>query len=263
MSPRRDSRPLPYASDAHRVGTAAWWAPLASAVLPGSGQAVMHQRRGIAYALLEGVLWAAYAHERGEAHAHTRTYRAIARDVARAPFSDVRPDGSFAYYESMEHFASSGAFDLDPDPVLQPETDPASFNGHVWLLARETFWVDPDTPPPRDSDAYRRAEDFYLSRAVRAEFQWSWVGHEDALQRFRGEIANSNSAFRTASYYVGGAVANHLLSAADALVSVRVTVPVNSQGAYIVSASLPLTLLGAPPHAQRAGRRRAGGPPRR
>ncbi|HET7584596.1 MAG TPA: hypothetical protein VFK13_06795 [Gemmatimonadaceae bacterium] len=229
-------------------GASRWWAPIASLGVPGSGQFALRQRRGIAYVLLEGALWFGWAHERAQGNAHTRSYRGIARDVARAPFSDVAPDGNFAYYESMEHFAESGVFDVDPDPTLQPETDPSTFNGHVWLLARQTFWADPDVPPPRDSEAFKRAEEFYLARAVRPEFRWSWVGHDDALQRFRGEISESNHAFHAASTFLGGVIANHLLSAADAFVTIRVSVPPDGRGDYRVAATLPLSLLGAPPH---------------
>ena len=87
------------------------WAVLASAVVPGAGQAILRQDRFIAYLAVEAYAWARYAADAREGRRARATYRNLASEVARRPFSITRPIGDFEYYERMEKFAESGAFD--------------------------------------------------------------------------------------------------------------------------------------------------------
>lgn len=202
-------------------GRAAWLRPAASLLIPGTGQLLGGQERAAVYFALEAAMVGRLIGLQGEARRERERYRELAFTVARAAFHPVVRDTAFEYFEQMQQFVESGPFDTDPGPALVPPTDPRTFNGSVWLLARETFFPDPDNPPPPDSEAYRRALQFYRERAVGPNFQWSWrnAGLEQDL--FSQSIRQSDEAFRRASQQLGLLLANHLLSAVDAFVSHR------------------------------------------
>jgi len=122
----------------------------------------------------------------------------------------------------MEKFLESGAFDRVPGGALDPETDATTFNGARWLLARETFWVNPDVPPAVNSPEYQRALTFYQSRAITAAYRWSWRDAQLEKDVYGQTIASANRSVQRAVNYVGLIGANHLVSLIDAYVSVRV-----------------------------------------
>ncbi len=72
-----------------------------------------------------------------------------------------------------------------------------------------------------DSGLYWRAVDFYKARAVGPAFQWSWRDHSLEHQVFRETIRRSDNGFRRAQNQVGLLLANHVVSAVDALISSR------------------------------------------
>jgi hypothetical protein len=224
---------------------APWWTPLASAIVPGSGQLVMRQRRGVPYLAAEAFLIVQYLSARDDAHEFRGEYQRLA-EVARSFFTNDFPVGNFEYYERMEQFVESGAFDLDANGLLVPETDTATFNGFTWRLARSTFWEDPDVAPPPDSDAYQRAIEFYQERAVRDEFRWSWQNAQLEQDLFRQTIQRSNGAFRRTSQYLGVLIANHALSAIDAFVMLRVSREPGPTGEYRLQGRVPWAPLGRP-----------------
>ena len=76
------------------------------------------------------------------------------------------PDGSWDYDEHMEKFVASGAFDRIDGGPLDPVTDHETFNGAIWLLARQTSGAIPESAPPAESEEYRSALSFYQRRAV-------------------------------------------------------------------------------------------------
>jgi hypothetical protein len=123
----------------------------------------------------------------------------------------------------MERFAESGAYDAQPGPGFTPEPDPATYNGSVWLLARRTFWQDPNVAPDPTSLDYQRALQFYQSRAVGPSYLWSWRGAGLEQEVFRQTIRRSDAGFRRAQNQVGLLLANHLLSAVDALIASRLS----------------------------------------
>jgi hypothetical protein len=177
--------------------------------------------RGVVYLGLEVFLLAGAFSSRDRAKGAEVRYRDLAWDVARRSFTAARRDTVFEYYETMQTFLESGAFDLDPGPAFVPEQDPETYNGSVWALARETFFADPDSAPDPSSEAYQRALGFYRERAVGPDFRWSWrnAGLEHDL--YRQTIDESDDAYRTSSLYVGFLIANHLVAALDAFVSER------------------------------------------
>jgi hypothetical protein len=197
------------------------WSVLASAIVPGTGQALLRQDRLIAYLAVEAYAWARYRADVREGQRARATYRRLASEVARRPFSALRPTGDFEYYERMEKFVESGAFDAVEGGPLDPESDTLTANGAVWLLARQTFWADPSTPPPMDSEEYARAEAFYRERAVGPEYRWSWAGAHLEYSEFRRTIRRSNTAYRTSLQDLGLVIANHALSTVDAFITVR------------------------------------------
>jgi hypothetical protein len=212
---------------------------VASAILPGSGQALMRQKRSLVYFALEAAGVAYYVSQHREGDRERDRYRQLARSVARAEFSPDGPAGSWDYYESMEKYVASGAYDVIAGGNIDPEANEETFNGATWLLARQTYWRDPNSPPPVESAEYAAALDFYKSRAVQPDYRWSWLADPDAFRQFRRSIASSNSAFRNAEQTVSLVLANHVLSAVDAYASLRLRIRRSSDGAMAVVASVP------------------------
>ena len=200
-----------------------WIRPLASLAAPGAGQLLAHEDRGAIYVVAELYLLTRYFQLRHDGRVQGDRFRELAFAVARRPFAPAQRDTIFEYYETMERFVASGQFDRDPGPGLSPETDPSTYNGSVWLLARRTFWTDPDAPPPPNSLEYQQAQEFYIERAVGPGFQWSWHDVPLARSEFGATIRRSDDAFRRAQNQLGLLLANHLVSAVDALISSRLS----------------------------------------
>lgn len=212
-------------------------AALASAILPGTGQILLRQRRSALYIAAEAAGLGYYISRNRDGNRQRRLYRNLSRDVARAELSPGGPDGSWDYYEHMEKYVASGAFDRIEGGALEPETDETTFNGAMWLLARQTFWRDPKSAPAEESDEYKSAIAFYRVRAATPEFLWSWSSAPESFQKYRSAIAASNSAFRNAGQTASVVIANHFLSAVDAYASVKMRLRRNPSGTTTLSAS--------------------------
>jgi hypothetical protein len=192
-------------------------------LLPGSGQLMAGQDRGAVYLAAEVYLLSRYIQLDHEATRQARHYQDLAYDVARRAFQPTRRDTVFEYYEQMERFVESGVYDADSGSAFMPETDARTYNGSVWLLARQTYWEDPNVPPDPTSPQYWRAVEFYQTRAVSENFLWSWRDHSLEHQVFRDYVQRSDNAFRKAQSQIGLLLANHLVSAIDALISARMS----------------------------------------
>ncbi len=194
---------------------------LYSAVLPGAAQQKLGQRRWIAYLILEGASWVAFGRARTSAFDSRDRYQTLSWDAARTPFSGSRSDGDFAYYEAMERFERSGAYDVDPSmPGVQPQTDLSTFNGATWALAMQIF-LAPGTHPAPGDPAYDDALAFYRAEAYDERFEWTWEGRAPEWAEYRGLIESSDNDFRRASQFLGVVIANHLLSAVDGFITAR------------------------------------------
>jgi hypothetical protein len=200
-----------------------WVRPLASLLIPGSGQLLAGQDRGAVYLAAEVYLLSRYLQLDHEATQEARRYQDLAFDVARRAFQPTRRDTVFEYYEQMERFVESGTYDADTGSAFVPESDTRTYNGSVWLLARRTYWADPNVPPDPTSPQYWNAVQFYQARAVSDNFQWSWREHSLEHQVFRDYMQRSDNAFRRAQSQIGLLLANHLVSAIDALISARMS----------------------------------------
>ncbi len=173
----------------------------------------------MAYLAAEAALWWVFADGRSAGAGGRDAYRDLAWDVARAGTTERR-DGDFEYYERLTRWARSGAFDAQPGVAgVQPETDPTTFNGDAWRLARELFWGGSDVPPTPDAEA--AALDYYRGRAYDEDFVWDWSGAPAEQQRFARLIRESDDGFARARLAVGGLVANRFLSTADVWLSSR------------------------------------------
>lgn len=161
----------------------------------------------------------------------------MSRTVARAAFNPAGPDSNWDYYERMEKFAASGAYDRVPGGEVDPESDPSTYNGSIWLLARQTYWRDPETTPAPSSPEFQSALAFYTRRAVSPDLRWSWVGAAEGFQQYRRSVAASNTAFKRAEQTAGLIIANHILSAVDAYVAVRMRLSNDLRGGTMLSFS--------------------------
>lgn len=201
---------------------APWWAPLASAALPGAGQFALKQQRSVAYVVAETFLVLQYLAARRDGNSERNAYRTLAADVARKPFGGARPVGSWDYYENLEKFLESGAYDRVPGGAVDPETDPSTYNGARWLLARETYWRDPGVQPATSSREYQLALAFYQRSAVTDEYRWSWFDATLEQDVYIQTIRSANRSYQRAVNMLGVVAVNHLASLIDAYVSVRI-----------------------------------------
>ncbi len=231
---RRESSALP------RVPRPEWWAPLASAAVPGSGQAVLGQKRWLPYLALEVWAWLQYIDVRREGSRRRREYQSLARDVARSRYPGPYPVGDFEYYEHMLKNAESGDFDRLAGGGIDPETDTTTYNGRRWLDARRLFWEDPNNAPPPGSPAYVSALEFYEVNAIPTEFRWSWRLAQVEYDMFRRTIVRSNVAYKRSVEYLGVIIANHALSSVDAFVTLRLRTREGMPGYLRLEGELPM-----------------------
>jgi hypothetical protein len=216
--PRVSLRPPDASVPLHRRP---WIRPLASLLVPGAGQVLARQPRGVVYLATEVWLVARAVALTRDSRAERRHYRDLAYGVARRRFGVVRPEGPFSYYEEMGKYVESGPYDLDAGPDLVPETDTTTYNGAVWRLARETYFENPDSTPSPGSAPFLAAMRFYSGRAVTEPYRWSWRDARLEQDAYRASIRASDAAYQAATNYLGAVLLNHLLSAVDALVAVR------------------------------------------
>jgi hypothetical protein len=198
-----------------------WVRPLASLLVPGAGQVLGGQDRGVVYLAAE-VFFLGRALALARQGRRERAYfQTLAFDVARSAFTTERRDGPWEYYEAMGRYVESGAYNLTGPGGFTPETDTLTFNGAMWLLARRNYFENPDSIPPPTSPAYQAALDFYRSRAVTDAYRWSWRDARLEMGVYRQAIRSSDDGYRAATNYLGAILANHLVSVVDAFISTR------------------------------------------
>jgi len=196
---------------------------LLSAAVPGAGQWFLGQDRWPAYLAVELWAWIQFLDQRREGQDLRSDYKDLAWLVARRVSTGPRTDAGWDYYEALSKFRTSGSFDSDPlAPGIQPEQDPDTFNGSIWGLAQEIFLPeDPENPVEEGSEPLQKAYSYYLSRAYGPEFAWDWGSNNLHREEYAGLIREADEALRGSTRMVGVILANHLLSAVDALVSGR------------------------------------------
>ena len=245
MIPRVGAGPILSARTDTRAHTAPKWAPVASLVMPGAGQAALRQTRGVAYVAAEAYAWVQALEFRREANRSRAEYRRSATNVARAPFGATR-DTSWAYYEALEERIESGRYNATPGGPLTPETDTSTYNGNTWYQLRALYW-DPETQIPTADPRYQRALRDYEVRAVKDDFRWSWRNRQIEWDVYKNDIARENQLSRDVTMTLVVIGANHLVSAIDALASVRLREFRGPQGEQRIEATVPWPRFGRRP----------------
>jgi hypothetical protein len=216
-----------------------WSAPLASAIVPGLGQARLHKDRFVAFMAAEAFLVLQYAKSSNEGRDNAQNFRAISRDIARRGFPGTHPDTSaWKYYETMEKYLESGRFTLPTNGPTVPETDVSTYNGSQWVEARLLFGVPLDDPDAVQNPNYARALARYESTAIRQAYGWSWRNAQLEQDLYRRSIGRSNDAYRRATGDLLAIIANHVIGAVDAFASVRLIQAAG--GEMRMSASIPV-----------------------
>ena len=143
----------------------------------------------------------------------------MARRVSTGP----RTEGSWEYYEALTKYHSSGAYDSNPTlEGVQPEGNPETFNGSVWVLAQDIYLPETEEGPiDPNSESYQHAFQYYTDRAYGPSFAWNWGSDDLYQEEYAGLIRASDEDLRGSTTMLGVILANHLLSAVDALVSGR------------------------------------------
>jgi len=195
---------------------------VASAILPGAGEWYLKSERWVPFTAVEAWAWVKYIEQRHRGHVLEGQYRDLAWNVARRITTSPRKDSVFTYYEAVGAWRTSGLFDADPQAAgIQPEPDSTTFNGMQWKRARQLFLRGGITPLPGTNE-YEKALAFYRTNAIPDPFIWSWGNSQLEQEEFQETITKSDAAFRNATRMMGVILANHVVSAVDALVMARV-----------------------------------------
>lgn len=203
-----------------------WYAPLASAVVPGSGQFLLGNDRFIAYASVELLAWWKYFKDSHDQAIQEAAFKDIARRVARSHFSTTLPDGPWSYYEAMRDFLESGRYSLSDASVI-PENDTTTFNGQKWLLELRTH--------PDSASALAQ----YERDAIKPDFQWSWRNAQLQFDLYSRATNLRNEAYLAGVHDLTIIGLNHLLSMVDAFATVRLRLRNEADGRTSVGASIP------------------------
>jgi hypothetical protein len=194
---------------------------VASAVLPGAGQFYLQSERWVPFLAVEAWAWVKYADNHRRGRRLEKEYRDLAWNVARRITTSARRDSVFTYYEAIKEHDSSGLFDADPiADGLQPEQDLSTFNGIQWQRAQALFLRG--IPAVPGTPEYEQALAYYRTNAIPESYTWSWGRSFLEQQEFAETISRSDAAFRDATRMMGVILANHIVSAVDALVQARV-----------------------------------------
>lgn len=202
------------------------WAPVASALVPGSGQFLLGNDRFIAYASVELLAWWKYFKDSRDQAIQEAAFKDIARRVARSHFSTTLPDGPWSYYEAMRDFLESGRYSLSDASVI-PENDTTTFNGQKWLLELRTH--------PDSASALAQ----YERDAIKPEFQWSWRNAQLQFDLYSRATNLRNEAYLAGVHDLTIIGLNHLLSMVDAFATVRLRLRNEADGRTSVGASIP------------------------
>ena len=198
-----------------------WFPPVASLLVPGSGQLLEGHDRGLVYLVTEAWFLARALALSQQGRRERAQLQNIALDVARRGYTTTGAVGSWTYYETMSEWVQSGAYNTSTTGGFQPETDTLTFNGAMWQLARRNYFANPDSIPPDTSAAYQAALAFYRQRAFSDQYRWSWQNARLELDEYKNAITESNQGYQEATNYFGALLVNHLASMVDAFVTAR------------------------------------------
>ena len=187
-------------------------ASLSSAIVPGSGQLMLGNDRFVVYLAAEAIGWWRFSKSSREQSQQEAAFKTIARTVARSHFSTAPPDGDWTYYETMRDYLESGAYSASNTGPVLPETDPSTYNGHLWLQELATH----------STGAAALAQ--YEIDAIKPNFQWSWRNAQLQYDQFKRTTALRNDAHYSAVADLLLIAGNHVLSMVDAFATFRLQV---------------------------------------
>jgi hypothetical protein len=187
-------------------------APMASVLVPGSGQLALGNQRFIVYTAAELVGWWRLSKSWHEQSQQEAAFKAIARTVARSHFSSAPPDGGWTYYESMRDFLESGVYSMSNNGSVVPETDVTTYNGHLW---QQLLATNPTTAAALAA---------YETQAIKPNFQWSWRNAQLQYDQFIRTTDKRNDAAHAAVQDLLFIAANHVLSMVDAFATFRLQI---------------------------------------
>src|SRR5437764_568895 len=85
--------------------------PLASLLVPGTGQLLAHQDRGAVYLAAEVYLVSRFVQLDREAVREANRFKKLAFDIARRPYFPTQRDTIFQYFEQMERYPDGGRYE--------------------------------------------------------------------------------------------------------------------------------------------------------
>lgn len=208
---------------------------LLGALVPGLPQLLDGRRRAWAYFAAEGVAVGGLVLLNSSGKSYENRYVNLAR-TARGNFVypgmrnnptegvNLMAPGYGEYYEDLLKWPSSGDYDNDPDqPGLQPETDPRTYNGHQWEIARINNYTGSSggLPVPLGAAEQEAALAAYMAQVYNRELNWDWSGLEAENDDYHRLFDRSESSYRNRSKFSTLLVANHIVSVIDVLITQR------------------------------------------
>ena len=208
---------------------------LLGALVPGLPQFLDGRPRAWAYFAVEGFSVGALLALNSRGNTYLNRYKILAV-AARNNFVypglrnnptedvDLRAEGYGEYYEDLLKWSSSGDYDNDPNqPGVQPETDPRTYNGHQWDIAKINNYTGSSggLPVPANQAEADAAMQSYLQRVYLMELNWDWTGLDAENEEYHHLFDVSERAYRNRNNFVAVLLANHLVSVIDVLITER------------------------------------------
>jgi hypothetical protein len=205
-------------------------------LVPGLPQHLNGQWRSYGYFALEGASIAGLIVLNSQANARQERYTQLA-GKARSNYvypglrnnseeiTDPSLPGYGEYYENLTKWESSGDYDDDPSQEgVQPETNPGTYNGHQWEIAKINNYsgTNGGLPVPENSQEEINALEAYMQQVYPMRYNWDWTGLDAESQRYLDLFNSSGDAFRRRSTFATILLANHLISGLDVLIQERV-----------------------------------------
>lgn len=140
--------------------------------------------------------------------------------------SDPAAGGFGEYYEDLTKWPSSGDYDDDPSREgVQPETNPGTYNGHQWEIAKINSYsgTSGGLPVSQGIQEEINALEAYKRSVYPKELNWDWTGLDREETRYHEAFHSYDDAKRRRSTFTALLVANHLVSGIDMLIQERLS----------------------------------------
>ncbi|MBN2289091.1 MAG: hypothetical protein JXQ83_07125 [Candidatus Glassbacteria bacterium] len=205
-------------------------------MVPGLPQYLSGQWRSYGYFALEGASLAGLVVLNSQGSSRQERYIQLSR-LARSNYvypglrnnpeeiTDPSLHGLGEYYEDMTKWPSSGDYDDDPSlDGVQPESDPQTYNGHQWEIAKINSYsgTSGGLPVAESRQEEINALEAYKNKVYPAQYNWDWTGLDLENERYHELFYDSEDALRRRSTFATILLANHLISGLDVLIQERI-----------------------------------------